>query len=101
MTGKARSEIIQDIEAHIAKNGGGWGDWFVGVTDRPKHALFSQHGLRATGDAWIARKAKDDLQAMEVRDYFRTVRKTKAQASAGSLDHVFVYAYRCKTHTKP
>lgn len=101
MAAKARAEIIQDIEQHIAKNGGGWADWFVGVSDKPKEALFSRHGLRQTGDAWIARRAIDDLQAAEVEEFFRTVRKTVGRPGRTTLDHVFVYAYRRKPHTKP
>ncbi|HLN23946.1 MAG TPA: hypothetical protein VK558_08180 [Patescibacteria group bacterium] len=101
MAGKARADIISDITQHIAKNGGGWGDWYVGVTDSPKQALFTAHRLRSTGDAWISRKAKDDLQAVEVEEYFRTVCKTVGNPGRTTLDHVFVYAYRRKPHTKP
>jgi hypothetical protein len=101
MVGKPRTSIIDDIELHIIKNGGGWADWYVGVTDRPKYALFTMHRLRTSGDAWIARKAIDDLQASEVEEFFRTVKKTRGHPEKTTLDHVFVYAYRMKPHTKP
>jgi hypothetical protein len=101
MASKPRSAIIHDLENHMATNGGGFGDWFVGVTDDPKHQLFSVHRLRSSGDAWISRKAIDDLQAVEVEEFFRTVKKTKGAPGKTSLNHVFVYAYRLKPHTKP
>ena len=101
MSAKPRGEIIGDVENHIATNGGGFNEWYVGLTDKPKHALFTVHKLRTSGDAWISRKAIDDLQAKEVEEYFRTVRKTKGKPGPTSLDHVFIYAYRMKPHTKP
>lgn len=101
MATKSRGQIINDIEAHIASTGSRFDEWFVGVSDKPKHSLFSVHKLRTTGDAWIARKAVDDLQAQEVEEYFRTVRKTKGQKGESSLDHIYVYAYRMKPHTRP
>jgi hypothetical protein len=101
MSGKPRAQIIEEIASHIANVGGTYNEWFLSVTDKPKHALFKLHKLRTTGDAWIARRAKDDLQAWEVEEYFRTVCKTRGHKVASSLDHVFVYAYRMKPHTKP
>jgi len=101
MSGKTREQIIHEIETHIANVGGPYNEWFLSVTDKPKYALFTTHKLRTTGDAWIARKAKDDLQAWDVEEYFRTVCKTHGRQGASSLDHVYVYAYRMKPHTKP
>lgn len=101
MSGKTREQIIHEIETHIAKVGGAYCEWYLSVTDKPKHALFTQHKLRSTGDAWIARKAKDDLQARDVEEYFRTVCKTKGGKGESSLDHVYIYAYKMKAHTKP
>lgn len=101
MSGKPRAQIIAEIEAHMAGVGVAYNEWFVSVTDKPKRTLFNVHKLRQTGDAWIARRAKDDLQAWEVEEYFRTVCKTRGQKTASSLDHVYVYAYRMKPHTKP
>ncbi|MTJ82700.1 MAG: hypothetical protein F8N37_17055 [Telmatospirillum sp.] len=101
MSGKTREQIIHEIETHIANIGGNFQEWFLSVSDKPKNALFNVHGLRSSGDAWIARKAKDDLQAWDVEEYFRTVRKTRGARGETSLDHIYVYAYRMKPHTKP
>ncbi len=100
MAGRKRSEIIADLEVHVAKFGGDYSEWYVGVTANPKERLFTQHRLRSTGDAWIARRALDDLQAAEVQEYFKSVRKTQG-GSKGTLQDIFVYAYKRKAHTRP
>ncbi|MBF0374349.1 MAG: hypothetical protein HQL39_13155 [Alphaproteobacteria bacterium] len=102
MAGKSRSDIIRDIEDFMARSGGGGAEWFVSVTDNPKRKLFTDHKVRSEGDGWISRRALDDLQAQQVEEYFRTVRKTVAAPKiTGGMDAVFVYAYRRKAHTKP
>lgn len=100
MSGRKRSEIIADLEAHVGKFGGDYSEWYVGVTANPKERLFTQHRLRSSGDAWIARRAMDDLQAAEVQEYFKSVRKTQGGVK-GTLQDVFVYAYKRKSHTRP
>ena len=101
MAEKGMSAIIQDIEDHIAGHGGIPSEWYVSVTDAPKHALFNVHMLKTSGDAWISRKAITEMQAIEVADYFRTVQKTRGTKLEASVGQVFVYAYRMKPHTKP
>lgn len=100
MSGRKRSEIIADLETHVAKFGGTFAEWYVGITANPKQRLFTEHRLRSNGDAWIARRAVDDLQANEVQEYFKSVRKTQG-GSKGGLQDVYVYAYKMKSHTKP
>lgn len=101
MSGKSREQIIHEIQMHMGANGGSYSDWYVGVSDKPKNALFNIHKLRQSGDACITRQAKDDLQAWDVEEYFRTVLKTRGNRGSSSLNHVYVYAYLMKPHTKP
>ncbi|HIJ63078.1 MAG TPA: hypothetical protein HPQ04_10350 [Rhodospirillaceae bacterium] len=101
MAEKGMSAIIQDIEDHIAGHGGIPGEWYVSVTDAPKHTLFKVHQLKPSGEAWISRKATSELQAIEVSEYFRTVQKTRGTQVEASVGRVFVYAYKMKPHTKP
>ena len=100
MSSKTSVQIIHDIETHIATSNSSYDEWYVGITDSPKHTLFSVHKLRTTGDGWISRRAQDDLKALTVAEYFQTVLKTKGKRSNTSLEHVFVYAYKIKAHTK-
>ena len=101
MAAKSRSEIIADIEAHVAKNGGDFTAWFTGVTANPKKALFQDHRLKTEGDAWICRRAMASDQASEVAEYFATVRGTKGGNRASGMDEEYVYAYKMKSHTRP
>lgn len=101
MAAKPRLAIIHDIEGHIAKFGGAYAEWYVAVTADPKRSLFGKHALKTTGDPWISRRAVDDLQAAEVEDYFKSVRKTKGGNGRASVQDVYVYAYKMRPHTKP
>jgi hypothetical protein len=101
MAAKSRSEIIDDIEDYIARNGGSFGEWYVGFTASPKACLFGKHKLKDKGDAWVCRLSKDEYEAHEIVDYFRTTRRTKAASGQPADSDLYVYAYRMKTHTKP
>lgn len=98
---RSRSEIIGDIEDYIGRNGDNFAEWFVGATGTPKARLFTQHKVKQKGDAWIARQAKDEYEAHEVADYFRTTRRTKGQPAEPRATDLYVYAYKLKSHTKP
>lgn len=100
MAAKSRSEIISDIEDCIAKNGAKFGEWFVGCTGAPKAMLFTQHRLKPTGDAWITRLAKDELDARDVVEYFMSARKTKGRPKDVRDTDLYVYAFKIKSHTR-
>jgi hypothetical protein len=98
---KTRTEIIDDIEDYIARNGGRFQEWYLSATGTPKATLFKRHGVRDKGDAWIARSAKDEHEARDVVDYFLGTRHTRGAASQGRETDLYVYAYKLKSHTKP
>ncbi len=100
MAAKSRSAIIGDIEDYIAANGGVFEEWFVGCTGAPKEMLFTQHGLRTKGDAWISRLAKDEVDARDVVEYFMTTRKARGRRRDVRDIDLYVYAFRIKSHTR-
>lgn len=100
MAAKSRSDIIGDIEDYIAKSGGGWGEWFVGCTGAPKAMLFTQHKVKQSGDAWISRLAKDELDAHDVVEYFNATRRTRGRPHERKDTDLYVYAFKVKSHTK-
>lgn len=100
MAAKSRSDIIGDIEDYIAKNGGNFGEWYVGCTGAPKAMLFTQHKLKAKGDAWVSRLARDDLDAHDVVEYFRSTRRTKGRPHERKDTDLYVYAFKVKSHTR-
>lgn len=100
MAAKSRSDIIGDIEDFIARNGAKFAEWFVGCTGTPKNMLFTQHGLKQSGDAWISRLARDDLDAHDVVEYFRSSRGTRTRAKTRQDSDLYVYAFKIKAHTR-
>jgi hypothetical protein len=101
MAAKSRSEIIGDIEDFIARNGGEFGGWYVGVAAAPRAKLQRQHRVKDKGDACIARRARDEYEAHEVAEYFRTTRGTRGPGGQPGEEDVCVYGYKIKSHTKP
>jgi hypothetical protein len=101
MATKTRSEIIGDIEDYISRNGASFGEWYVGFTANPKTRLFGKHKLKEKGDAWVSRLAKDEYEAHEIVEYFRTTRRTKAATGQPADSDLYVYAYKMKAHTSP
>ena len=100
MAAKSRSNIIGDIEDFIAKNGAVFGEWYVGCTGSPKAMLFTQHKVKQTGDAWISRLAKDELDAHDVVEYFVSARKTKGRSKEKKDTDLYVYAFKIKSHMR-
>ena len=101
MAAKTRTQIIDDIEDCIGRNGGNFSEWYVGFTGNPKVKLFGQHKLKDKGDAWISRLAKDEYEAHEVAEFFRTSHRTKGPGGQPADNDIYVYAYKMKPHTKP
>jgi len=50
-------EIIEDIEAHIRKIGGGFGEWCVGTAKNSRGQFFRRHLATDLGDGLIYREA--------------------------------------------
>jgi hypothetical protein len=98
MAAKSRSDIIGDMEDFIARNGGKFGDFFIGCTGAPKQMLFTQHKVQQKGDAWISRLAKDEMDAHDVVEYFRSTRGTKSRKKDVSDTDLYVYAFKIKSH---
>lgn len=100
MAAKSRSDIIGDIEDYIAKNGGNFSEWFVGCTGAPKAMLFTQHKVKQSGDAWVTRLAKDELDAHDVTEYFCSTRRTRGRPHEKKDTDLYVYAFKIKSHMK-
>lgn len=100
MAAKSRSEIIGDIEEFIGRNGAKFGEFYVGCTGQPKAMIFTKHGVKQSGDAWISRLAKDEYEAHEVVEYFVSSRKTKGRRSDPQASDLYVYAFKIKGHMR-
>lgn len=98
---KSKTEIIQDIEHLIVRNGGKWGEWYVGMCADPKTVLESRHNFKRGTDVGAIRTANTEMQAHEVVEYFTRSRRTKGQSGTFNAGDLYVYAYRTSRHTKP
>jgi len=97
----SEDEIKRDIEAHIAKGGGGYRAWYVGVSKDPRDRLFNGHGVHEQGDWWIYRQAYSSAAARRVEAYFVQQRGTDGGSGGGDEDADYVYAYKKAAHTRP
>ena len=93
--------IKSDLETHIAKGGGGFGAWYVGIAKDPRDRLFNGHGVQEKGDWWIYRQAESSDAARSVESRFVNALGTAGGTGGGDPDSTFVYAYKKSAHTTP
>ena len=62
-------EMIEDIEAHIRKFGGGFGEWCVGAAKDSRGPFFRRHLASDLGDGLIYREAFTTSAAGQVLDH--------------------------------
>ena len=62
-------EMIEEIEGHIRKFGGGFGDWCVGTAKDSRGPFFRRHLAADLGDGLIYREAFTTSAASQVIDH--------------------------------
>lgn len=67
---KSQDDIISDIEGHIAKYGGSYSDWYVGITEDAKARVFGDHGVVDGSDPYIWRTAVNSAVTREIEAHF-------------------------------
>ena len=97
--GKSSQTIISEIKNFMAKWGGVYSDWYVGIASDPRKRLFDEHNVNERIDAWIYRLAISSDAAREVEDYFINVLGTDGGTGGGDYDTKFVYAYKKTSYT--
>ncbi len=95
---KSKSEILDDVQAFVAKHGGKYKEWYVGTAEDPKSVLFSTHKFK-NGDKGLYREAMSEIQAAEVAEFF-IGQGAKGHGGVKSGADC-VYAYKMAQHTKP
>jgi hypothetical protein len=95
---KDKSQIIAEIENFMAKHGGQYAQWYVGICSTPKQTLFGKHKFKQ-GDKGLFRTAHSEMQAQEVGEYFVAC-GCKGDVRTLKAGEVGVYAYQITPHTK-
>jgi len=94
-----KSTIISDIKAHVAKCGGNYSDWYVGIAANPEQRLFNDHGVNKNSDAWIWIRAASSDDARAAEKSLLALGMTGGRGG-GDDDSDCVYAYRITSTTK-
>jgi len=97
----SEDQIRTDIKDYMAKLGGKYMDWYVGITADWRTRLFQGHGVHEKGDAWISRQAYNSAVARRVEAYFVDTLGTDGGPGGGDEDADYVYAYKKQVHTNP
>jgi hypothetical protein len=66
----AEQQIKNEVMLHMGEYDGGFQDWYTGVAVDAKAKLFTYHGVKEAGDAWICRQCANDDAALQIERYF-------------------------------
>jgi hypothetical protein len=91
---KPKSQVQEEIKAHINEEGSGYSNWYVGITADPEKRLFQDHDVPREDHWWIYRKTASEDIAREVEEYFIDVLGTAGGGGGGDGNSVYVYAYK-------
>jgi hypothetical protein len=87
-------EIIEEIEAHIRKFGGGFGEWCVGTAKDSRGPFFRRHLAADLGDGLAYREAFTTTAAQAVVDHLLNDRGLEFDRDALPEPGKIVFAYR-------
>ncbi len=97
----AQDQISNDIKSFIDKNGDGYSNWYVGISDNAKERLFKDHGVAERTGPWIFRIATSAESARKIKAFFVDQLGTQGEKGGGDDASVMVYAYRTRQETRP
>ncbi|MDI1253082.1 hypothetical protein [Thermomonas sp.] len=100
MAAKDTKTITAEISAHIKKQGGQMGSWYVGTASRVKPRLYGEHLVPKAKHWYIWRKAMsaDDAAALEAAFHGLGCDGTEREKDDNARH---VYAYLKTSATKP
>jgi hypothetical protein len=94
-------QVKYEFLAYIKEFDSTFSNWYVGLADQPRQALFNLHGVRDAEDPWLYKQLLTNRAARTVQDYFIDHLKTAGVASAEQSEDVdCVYLYRIAAHTR-
>lgn len=96
-----KQEVIADLRGYLARLGGPYRTWYVGITADPRARLFRDHGLDEKADVWVSRECESSEVAREVEELFARVLGADGGPGGGDASTRWVYAYRKSPRTRP
>lgn len=94
-------QVKYEVLAYIKEFDPSFSNWYVGISDDPRHTLFKTHGVREDGDPWLYKQLLTFRAASTVQAYFKNQLKTQGgTADAPSEDLDCVYLYKINEHTR-
>ena len=92
-------QIANEIDAHIRKEGSGYGNWYCGIASDVKQRLFTDHNVSEKGGWWIFRDAGTDNAARNIEEYFLK-KGCKGGGGGGDGGTRYEYAYKITSTTQ-
>jgi hypothetical protein len=94
-------QVKYEFLAYIKEFDPKFSNWYVGLADQPKQALFDLHGVREAKDPWLYKQLLTNRAARTVQEYFvEHLRTAGAQVTEQSEDVDCVYLYKIAAHTR-
>ena len=93
------NNIITEIQNHMAKRGGTYGDWYCGIASDPRQRLFVDHNVSENNDAWIHRDYGTENTARDVERYFLG-KGCKGDEGGGDWQTKHIYTYKITSHSR-
>ena len=94
-------QVKYEFLAYIKEFDATFANWYVGMSDQPKQALFDIHGVRDAEDPWLYKQLLTNRAARTVQDYFIGHLKTAGVVNADQSENVdCVYLYKIAAHTR-
>jgi hypothetical protein len=90
----SREELIEEIESHIRKSGGRFGEWCVGTAKDARGPFFRRHLVADLGDELTYREAFTPAAAQAVVDHLVNDRGLEFDRDAVPEPGRIVFVYR-------
>lgn len=95
-------QIKFEILAYIKEFGAQFGDWYIGIAENPKQALFVDHKVDPEKDIWMYRQTVSFAACQTIQRYFIETLGTDGEpANSGMEQKDCIYLFRKSENTRP
>jgi len=100
MQSQTAKEVYEEIVALMNKQGGGYSNWYCGITSDWEDRLFNEHQVSRQNSWWVALQCYDNESARNVE---KALLEQGCDGGVGGGDEttVYVYAYLKSAVTNP